>query len=216
MKFRDRSQAGRELAAYLTEYASEDVIVLALPRGGVPVGYEVARELQCPMDVFMVRKLGLPGHEELAMGAIATGGVEILNQRVIRQSGISAEAIERVAERELRELERREEVYRDGRPAPDLRGRTVILVDDGMATGSTMRAAVLALRHQEAARVIVAVAAAAPEAVARMQPHVDDVVTAITSITFMTVGRWYEDFAPTSDEEVCGLLEAASEFCHVG
>ncbi len=214
MKFRDRYQAGRELAAYLTEYAHDNVIVLALPRGGVPVGYEVARELQCPLDVFMVRKLGLPGHEELAMGAIATGGVQVLNQRVVRQSGISMEAIEMVAERELRDLERREEVYRDGRPMPDLRGRTVILVDDGMATGSTMRAAVLALRHLEAAHVIVAVPAAAPEAVSRMQPHVDDVVTAITSAKFMTVGRWYTDFEPTSDEEVRGLLEAAAEFCH--
>ncbi|HEY1170801.1 MAG TPA: phosphoribosyltransferase family protein [Verrucomicrobiae bacterium] len=214
MKFRDRFQAGRELAAYLTQYAHDDVIVLALPRGGVPVAYEVARELQCPLDVFMVRKLGLPGHEELAMGAIATGGVQVLNQRVVRQSGISTEAIRRVGEEELRELERREELYREGRAMLDLHGRTVILVDDGMVTGSTMRAAVLALRHLEAAKVVAAVPVAAPQALARMQPHVGEVVTVVVPEEFTAVGEFYQDFEQTSDEEVCGLLHRGEVFCH--
>src|SRR4029450_263894 len=160
--FRDRREAGRLLAAKLTAYANRpDVIVLALPRGGVPVGFEVAQALNAPLDIFLVRKLGVPGHEELAMGALASGGVRVLNEDVVRMLRISDAVIDAVAKEEQRELERRERLYRDGRPAIDVRGRTVILVDDGLATGSSMRAAILALRRQNPAAIVVAVAGAA-------------------------------------------------------
>ena len=212
MLFRDRTDAGRRLAARMTEYAGRsDVLVLALPRGGVPVAFEVARALRAPLDVFLVRKLGVPGQEELAMGAIASGGVRVVNEDVVRHLGIPPEVIDAVAAREQGELERRERAYRDERPAPDVRGRTVILVDDGLATGSTMRAAALALRQQGPARVVVAVPVASREACEEFRGEVDDIVCAATPEPFMGVGRWYEDFSQTTDEEVRELLAHAQQ-----
>ena len=195
------------MAARMTEYARRpEVLVLALPRGGVPVAFEVACALRAPLDVFLVRKLGVPGQEELAMGAIATGGVRVVNDSIVRHLDIAPEVIDAVAAREQGELERRERAYRDERPAPDVRGRTVILVDDGLATGSTMRAAALALRQQGPARVVVAVPVASREACEEFRGEVDDIVCAATPEPFMGVGRWYEDFAQTTDEEVRELL----------
>jgi predicted phosphoribosyltransferase len=205
--FRDRSEAGRRLAERLDAYAGRpDVLVLALPRGGVPVGYEVARALEVPLDVFVVRKLGVPGHEELAMGAIATGGVCVLNEDVVQALRIPDRLIEAVAAREFRELERRERAYRGARPAPDVRGRTVVLVDDGLATGSTMRAAVAALRRLGPARIVVAVPTAAPSTCDAFRREADECVCDITPDPFHAVGVWYEDFAQTTDEEVRDLL----------
>jgi predicted phosphoribosyltransferase len=212
MLFRDRTEAGRQLAAKLTAYADRpDVLVLALPRGGVPVAFEVARALHAPLDVFLVRKLGVPGHEELAMGAIASGGVRVLNEDAVRGLGIPDDVLDAVSEGELRELERRERAYRGGRPAPPVRGRTVILVDDGLATGSTMRAAVAALRRQGPARVVVAVPVGSPETCAEFQAEADEAVCARTPEPFYAVGLWYEDFSQTSDEEVRDLLERAAQ-----
>jgi len=212
MRFRNRAEAGQLLAGRLAKYANRsDVLVLALPRGGVPVGYEVARALHAPLDVFVVRKLGLPGHEELAMGAIASGGVRVLNGTVVEGLGISEDVIDAVAARELRELQRRERAYRGDRPAPDVQGRTVILVDDGMATGSTMKAAVEALRQLEAGRVVVATPTAALSTVREMSPEVEELVAVMTPADFSGVGQWYEDFSQTTDEEVCDLLERASQ-----
>ena len=209
-RFRDRHDAGRRLAALLEEYAgARDAIVLALPRGGVPVAYEVARRLGVPLDIFLVRKLGLPGHEELAMGAIATGGVRVLNPDVVEALRVDEATIDAVAEAELRELARREEAYRGVRPPPALRGRTVILVDDGLATGSTMRAAVAAVRGQEPRKVVVAVPVAAAETCEALRGEVDDVVCALTPDPFRAVGLWYEDFDQTDDEEVRALLARA-------
>ena len=209
--FKDRRDAGRKLAQKLSAYAGRpDVLVLALPRGGVPVAHEVARALDAPLDVFIVRKLGLPGHEELAIGAIASGGVRVLNEDIVRGLRIPQRVIDAVAERELRELERREHVYRGDRPAPDVRGRKVILIDDGLATGASMRAAVEALRAQNPAEIIVAVPTAAPETCAALEPEVDKIVCATTPEPFYGVGRWYEDFSQTSDEEVRALLEEAN------
>jgi putative phosphoribosyl transferase len=183
---------------------------LALPRGGVPVGYEVAKALNAPLDVFVVRKLGVPGHKELAMGAIASGGVRVLNENVIRKLGIPNEVVETVAEEEERELERREREYRDGRPPIEIRGRTVILVDDGLATGSSMRVAVLALRKKNPAQIIVAVPVAAPATCAEFESEVDQVICAVTPEPFWAVGQWYTDFSQTSDEEVRDLLRRAA------
>jgi predicted phosphoribosyltransferase len=212
MLFRDRTEAGRVLAAELSAYADRpDVIVLALPRGGVPVAFEVARALHAPLDVFLVRKLGVPGHEELAMGAIATGGVRVLNEDVVRALNIPDEVIDLVAAEEQQELERRERAYRDDRPLPEVRGRTVILVDDGLATGSSMRAAVAALRHLGPARIVVAVPVAAADTCTEFQHEVDDVVCARTPEPFYGVGLWYDDFSQTTDEEVHALLERAAE-----
>jgi putative phosphoribosyl transferase len=212
MQFRNRTEAGQILAERLTDYANRnDVIVLALPRGGLPVAYEVARSLNAPLDVFVVRKLGVPGHEELAMGAIATGGVRVLNRNVIESLQIPEAIIDRVASRELRELERRERAYRDDRPAPDVQGRTVILVDDGIATGSTMRAAVAALRQMEAARIVVATPTCALATVREMEPEVDELVAVTTPARFRGVGEWYEDFSQTTDDEVRDLLEKADQ-----
>ena len=209
--FTDRRDAGRTLAKQLSAYAGRpDVLVLALPRGGVPVAYEVARALDAPLDVFIVRKLGLPGHEELAIGAIASGGVRVLNEDIVRGLRIPDSVIDAVAQRELRELERRERAYRGDRPAPEAHGRTVILIDDGLATGASMRAAVAALRAQNPAEIIVAVPTAAPETCAALEPEVDKVVCATTPEPFYGVGRWYEDFSQTSDEEVRALLEEAN------
>jgi erythromycin esterase-like protein/predicted phosphoribosyltransferase len=206
-RFRNRHEAGRSLAEKLTAYANRpDVLVLALPRGGVPVAYEVAPALGAPLDVFVVRKLGVPGYEELAMGAVATGGVRVLNDQIVQRLGIPQHIIDAVATREQQELARRERLYRGGRPPPDVRGRTVILVDDGLATGATMRAAVMALRQLRPAWIVVAVPTASPETCEELQAEADDVVCAITPEPFLAVGHWYEDFSQTTDEEVRDLL----------
>ncbi len=206
-RFRDRRDAGRVLAAKLSGYAHRpDVIVLALPRGGVPVGYEVAHALGVMLDVFVVRKLGVPGHEELAMGAVATGGVRVINESVVSALGIPEDVIDAVAAQEQLELARRERLYRDGRPTPDVQGKTVILVDDGLATGATMQAAVRALRQQHPARIVVAVPVAAPETCEAVQAEVDEVVCAMTPEPFLAVGFWYEDFSQPTDDEVRDLL----------
>jgi predicted phosphoribosyltransferase len=210
-RFRDRADAGRRLAAALQRYAGRpDVLVLALPRGGVPVAYEVARALGVPLDVFVVRKLGLPGQPELAMGAIATGGVRVINPAVVESLGIPPHVIDAVAVREQTELERRERAYRGSRPAPDVTGRTVILVDDGLATGATMRAAIMALRSQDPSRVVVAVPTAASETCEDLRDEVDELVCAETPPMFDAVGQSYDDFSETSDEDVRELLGRAA------
>ncbi len=209
-RFRNRREAGQQLSAKLQQYAGQpDVIVLALPRGGVPVGFEVATALDVPLDVFVVRKLGLPWHEELAIGALASGGVRFLDQDLIRVAGVSDDDIRRVTAVEQIELERRERLYRGDRPFPDLAGKTVILVDDGLATGSTMRAAVAALRQEDPARVIVAVPVASPDTCEAFRDIADDIVCAATPEPFHAVGLWYEDFSQTTDEEVHYLLDQA-------
>ena len=209
--FKDRRDAGKQLAQELSAYAGRsDVIVLALPRGGVPVAYEVARALNAPLDIFIVRKLGLPGHEELAIGAIASGGIRVLNHDIVQGLKIPQTMIDTVTRQELQELERRERAYRGDRPPPEVRGRTVILVDDGLATGASMRAAVAALRAQNPARIVVAVPTAAPETCAAFESEVDEVICAMTPEPFYGVGRWYEDFSQTTDEEVRALLEQAA------
>src|SRR6202047_2779077 len=205
--FRDRREAGRLLAAKLRTYANRsDVIVLALPRGGVPVAYEVANALGAPLDVFVVRKLGIPGYEELAMGAVATGGVRVLNDEIVRGLRIPEYIIDAVAARDQQELRRRERLYRGGRPPPDVRGRTMILVDDGLATGATMRAAIMALRQLQPARIVVATPTASPEICEELRSEVDEVICAITPQPFLAVGHWYEDFSQTTDDEVRNLL----------
>jgi len=212
MRFRDRAHAGRVLARALLAYAGrDDVVVLALPRGGVPVAAELARALGAQLDVFVVRKLGLPGHEELAMGAVAPGGVLILDDRLVRGLGIPDEVLQETVEKELRELERREAAYRAGRPPLDLEGKTVILVDDGLATGATMRAAALALRKYKPARVVVAVPVASAETCDEFRADVDEIVCALTPSPFHAVGLWYDDFSQTSDEEVRELLRDSSD-----
>ena len=209
--FRNRQQAGRVLAHRLTAYAHKpDVIVLALPRGGTPVAYEVAKALHAPLDVLVVRKLGVPGHEEYAMGAIAGGGERVLDEGLVRELGIGAKEVDEVVRNEQYELERRERAYRGDRPAPDLHGRTAILVDDGLATGATMRVAVRAVRGQAPARVVVAAPVASREACALLLGEADDVICAETPEPFLGVGRWYLDFSQTSDEEVCHLIEDAN------
>ncbi len=208
--YRDRRQAGTELGRVLAEFAGRPrLLVLALPRGGVPVGYEVAAALDAPLDVFLVRKLGVPGHEELAMGAIASGGARVLNEDVVRQLGVPASVIDAVAEREELELQRREREYRGRRPEPDVRGATIILVDDGLATGSTMRAAVEALRQEGPAELVVAVPVAAPETCAALRDQADEVICARTPQPFIAVGLWYADFSETTDAEVQDLLARA-------
>lgn len=206
-RFEDRREAGRRLAAALRPYAGrEDVVVLALPRGGVPVGAEVARALGAPLDVFGVRKLGTPGQEELAMGAIASGGVRVLNPEVVSFLGLSDDVIDRAAQREGQELARREHLYREGRPPLSLRGRTALLVDDGVATGSTMKAAVAGVRKLGAERVVVAVPVSSVEANEALEQLADEVVSLSTPEPFYAVGLWYQDFAQTSDAEVRQLL----------
>jgi predicted phosphoribosyltransferase len=212
MIFRDRRDAGRRLAQELMRYRGrDDVLVLALPRGGVPVGYEVARALDAPLDVFLVRKLGVPGYEELAMGAIASGDVRVLNDDVVAALGIGEHAIETVQAREQRELERRERAFRGDRAAPDVRGRTVVVVDDGLATGCTMRAAVAALRTRAPRRIVVAVPVAAPNTCAELRRDADDVVCAVIPRDFHGVGQWYDDFEQTTDAEVTTLLGQAAQ-----
>lgn len=205
--YRDRREAGQRLATRLEEYAGQpNTLVLGLPRGGVPVAYEVARHLGLPLDVFVVRKLGVPGHEELAMGAIASGGICILNESVLLELGVRGDAVLRVREREARELERRERAFRGDRPPLDVHGATVIVVDDGLATGATMRAAVAALRRQRAARIIVAVPVATAETCELLAREADCCICAALPADFLGVGAWYTDFTQTEDAEVQALL----------
>lgn len=211
MLFRDRTDAGRQLADRLQHYAGRaDVLVLALPRGGVPVAFEVAQALRAPLDVFVVRKLGVPGHPELALGALATGDVRILNEDVVRALRISEEVIEAVTAAERQELHRRERAYRGDRTPPRTRARVVILVDDGLATGSTMRAALTALRQQQPARIVVAVPVGSRETCAEFREEADETVCARTPEPFYAVGLWYSNFAQTTDEEVHHLLARAA------
>lgn len=206
LRFADRREAGRELAARLQHYHGQELVVLALPRGGLPVAFEIAEALDAPLDVFVVRKLGMPGHPEFAIGAIASGGVRVLSEAV-RAYGIPEAAVEAVTRQELAELERREREYRRGRPLIELRGGVVILVDDGLATGSTMRAAVEAVRNFGPTRVVVAVPVGARDTCAELSEIADEVVCARTPEPFSAVGLWYRDFSQTSDEEVRALLE---------
>lgn len=209
-RFANRRDAGRQLAAKLEAYAGRgDVIVLALPRGGVPVGYEVAHALGVPLDVLTVRKLGVPQQPELAMGAIASGGAVFLNSNILRATGVSDAALHAVEARERAELDRREKLYRGARSAAHVRGKTVIVVDDGMATGASMHAAVMALRSLQPARVVVAVPVAPARAAERMDEVADEFIRVLTEVEFYSVGQFYRDFDPTTDEEVCGLLDAA-------
>ena len=209
--FRDRQDAGIQLAARLLRYAGDPkVLVLGLPRGGVPVAYQVARRLEAPLDIFVVRKLGVPGHRELAMGAIATGGVRVLNPEVVTALRINEPVIAAVATQEQIELERQERVYRGNVPFPGLAGRIVIVVDDGLATGSTMRAAVRALRQMQPARIVVAAPVAAAETCRSLSAEADEVVCVSTPELFHAVSMWYQEFSQTTDEEVRTLLEESA------
>jgi putative phosphoribosyl transferase len=213
VRFRDREDAGRRLAAALGQYAArDDVIVLALPRGGIPVGFEVARELRAPLDVFVVRKLGVPGHEELAMGAIASGGAVSVNRDVVDALGVSERELAELAEAEAAEVAWREQLYREGRRALALTGKTVIVVDDGLATGATMFAAILALRELGPSRVVVAVPVAPRDTCERMASQADEVVCLDTPEPFFAVGQFYQDFSQTTDAQVRSLLRAAGEW----
>jgi len=210
--FANRTEAGRLLAEKLVQYAGrDDVVVLGLPRGGVPVAYQVARRLGAPLDVFIVRKLGVPGFEELAAGAIASGGVRVLNEDVVRAIPHADEAIEAVTARETAELERREQIYREGRPPPEFHDRIVILVDDGLATGATMRAAVKALRQSGAAKIVVAVPVGPPDTCRELEEEADETICLSTPEFFQAVGQYYEDFSQTSDEDVRELLSQAAQ-----
>jgi putative phosphoribosyl transferase len=209
--YADRRDGGRKLAQQFAAYADQsDVVVLGLPRGGVPVAFEVATALDAPLDVFLVRKLGVPGHRELAMGAIASGGVCVLNDDVVRSLGISEPTIERITDQEQQELKRRESAYRGDAPPPDVQGRTAILVDDGLATGAGMKAAVDALKARKPSRIVVAVPVAPPETCAEFKTEADEVVCAATPRLFMGVGAWYRDFSQTTDSEVKTLLQKAN------
>jgi len=210
--YRDRGQAGQVLAQHLAAYrARPEVLVLALPRGGVPVGLEVAKFLSAPMDVFLVRKLGMPGHEELAIGAIASGGIRLLNRELILEAGIPARDVDAIVVRETAELQRREALYRGHRPAPRLAGRTILLVDDGLATGFSMRAALAAARRHEPAWLAAAVPVGAPETCDELAEQADEIVCPLRPSPFQAVGLWYDHFQPTTDEEVHACLrEAAS------
>lgn len=212
MYFGNRSEAGKVLARRLQHYKDRsDVLVLSLPRGGVPVAYEVALELNAPLDVFTVRKLGVPGHQELAMGAIATGGLRILNEGVIRELGISQQVIDMVSETEAQELERRDQIYRSDRPAPPIENRIVIIVDDGLATGSSMKAAVRALRQQNPARLVVAIPTAPLETCEELREVADEVIWAVTPDPFFAVGASYADFSQVTDDEVRDLIQRAAK-----
>jgi putative phosphoribosyl transferase len=215
MVFHDRFDAGRRLGERLSPYRDRaDVVVFALPRGGVPVGFEIAKSLNAPLDVFLARKLGLPGHEELAMGAVANGGVEVLNEDVVQQLHIPRDVIESVARRERRRIEEQRAAYRDAEPPLDVEDKVVILVDDGLATGSTMRAAIAALHQQRPKRLIVAVPVGAPETCAELRDTVDELVCEVSPQPFYAVGAWYDDFSPTSDETVRALLAEAAHGQH--
>lgn len=210
MIFKDRHEAGQYLASFLKHYSnSPEVVVLALPRGGVPVAFEVAQPLKAPLDVFIVRKLGVPGHEELAMGAIASGGMLVLNHQVVRRLNLPDAVVDRVVRRELAELNRREQEYRNSRRPIDVQGKTVILVDDGLATGSSMRAALSALRQRGPDRIVVAVPVGAEETCSEFRNEADESVCATTPDPFFAVGQWYEDFSQTTDGEVSELLQRA-------
>jgi putative phosphoribosyl transferase len=211
LPFRDRYEAGKLLAARLDAYRNRtDVLALGLPRGGVPVAFEVAQALRAPLDVFVVRKLGVPGHEELAFGAIASGGVRVLNPPLVRELGMTETMIDMVAAREQKELERRERAYRDNHPAPDVRGKIVLLIDDGLATGATMLAGAKALRQKEPHEIVVAVPVAAPQTCDEFRPEVDHIICAATPQPFYAVSRWYQNFSETTDDEVRDLLERAA------
>jgi predicted phosphoribosyltransferase len=211
-RFLDRFEAGRHLAASLSSYAGRpDLVVLALPRGGVPVGYEVAKALHAPLDVMLVRKLGVPGHEELAMGAIASGGVRVISDDIVRTLGITDRVLAAAAAQEEHELKRQELSYRGNQPPTDVRGRTVILVDDGLATGSTMRAAIVALKTQHPKQLVVAVPVAAAETCESLRDEVDEVVCAFTPEPFLAVGQWYQDFSQFTDKAVRELLQPAAD-----
>jgi putative phosphoribosyl transferase len=214
--FADRREAGQELATRLKSYRGQNLVVLALPRGGVPVAFEIAEFLDAPLDIFVVRKLGMPGYPEYAMGAIASGGVRVLSEDVVRAYRIPDSAIEAVAAKELTELERREREYRDGRPLTTLRDRVVVLVDDGLATGSTMRAAVQAVRAYAPAKVVVAVPVGAPSTCAEFMDIADDTICARTPDPFSAVGLWYRDFSETTDEEVRTLLREHAQRVRIG
>lgn len=206
-KFRNRTEAGKLLARKLIQYGDRsDVLVLGLPRGGVPVAFEVAKALNAPLDIWLVRKLGVPGHQELAMGAIASGGMQVLNDDVLAWLRISGHTIAEVADLELHELQRRDRVYRGDRPPPQIRDRIVILVDDGLATGSTMRAAIGGLKPQHPQRIVIAVPVGPPDTCDRLRSEADEVVCLMTPTHFSAIGPWYEDFEQTTDEEVCELL----------
>ncbi|HWQ49892.1 MAG TPA: phosphoribosyltransferase [Methanosarcina sp.] len=208
--FKDRVDAGKKLAKELSKYANRsDVLILALPRGGVPVAFEVAKELNVKMDVFIVRKLGVPGNEELAMGAISSDNIRVLNEDVVRSFQIPERVINMVVENELKELERRERAYRGDRPKPEISGSTVILIDDGLATGATMRAATSALKTKNPAKIVVAVPTGAPDTCELFAREVDEVICIATPEPFYGVGAWYGNFSQTTDEEVCELLEKA-------
>lgn len=212
LPYQDRKQAGQTLGEQLLSYQNhDDVLVLGLPRGGVPVAYEIARALEAPLDVWVVRKLGTPGQQELAMGAIASGGKRVLNDKIVRSLGLSEETIDEVAEHEQKELERREQAYRGDRERPAIEGKTVILVDDGLATGATMRAAIEALRQQNPGRIIMAVPVAPPETIEQLSREVDEVICPQTPSPFGGIGGWYERFPQTSDDEVRDLLTKASK-----
>jgi len=211
--FKDRNQAGALLAERLVALGYDrqpNLLVFGLPRGGVPVAFQVARRLGAPLDVWVVRKLGIPGHEELAMGAIASGGGRVLNQEIVDSLQVSADTLAAVEQQQRAELQRRERLYRGNRPFPDLKGKTVLLVDDGLATGATMKAAIAAARQHHPARLVVAVPVAPPDTVAEIQALVDEVVCLETPAFFQAVGLWYEHFPQISDEEVLALLQAAS------
>jgi putative phosphoribosyl transferase len=214
MVYSDRAEAGRVLAKALAAYAGQPgLLVLALPRGGVPVAFEVARALQAPLDVLVVRKLGAPGHEEYAMGAIASGGEPLLNDDVVRELGITPAEVAAAVQRERAELQRRDQLYRGGRPLPDVHGRSVIVVDDGLATGATMAAAVKALRQLRPAQIVVAVPTGAADTCEQLRGLADEVVCASTPQPFRAVGQWYRDFSQTSDDEVHALLARAGRDC---
>jgi predicted phosphoribosyltransferase len=209
-RFHDRADAGRRLASRLISHTAEHPLILALPRGGAPVAYEVASALGAEFDVLVVRKLGVPGHTELAMGAIASGGTRVMNDEIVELLHLAPRVVEGVATAEGREVERQEQLYRDSRPRPTIRGRTVALVDDGLATGATMRAAIRAVRRQGAKRIVVGVPVASSDACSELSREADEVVCVATPEPFVAVGLWYEDFDPTSDEEVRSLLARAA------
>lgn len=207
MQFKNRTEAGKQLAEKLKHYQNHpNALVLALPRGGVPVAWEVVRALHLPLDLFLVRKLGMPGHEELALGAIATGGVRVLNQALIQSLHFTERELDTIAQAEQQELERRQWAYRGSRPLPKIRGQIILLIDDGLATGASMRVAVLALRRQQPARIVVGVPIAAPEVCDEFRDEVDEIVCVATPEPFMAVGLWYQDFAQVTDEEVRALM----------